>query len=212
MPEAHTIAVFSLAALGLLVIPGPAVFYIVTRSIDQGRTAGLVSVLGIHCGSIVHIGAAVLGVSALIASSALAFNVVKYVGAAYLIFIGVKRLLDRNGDQHVESREPHSYRRIFFQGMIVNILNVKTALFFLAFLPQFVDSARGPVALQMTVFGLLFISLGMLSDGTYAFLASGARNLFRKNHKVAAVQRYVSGGVYVTLGVTAALSGVKTSD
>jgi threonine/homoserine/homoserine lactone efflux protein len=212
MPELHTIAVFSLAALGLLVIPGPAVFYIVTRSIDQGRTAGLVSVLGIHCGSFVHIAAAALGISALVASSAIAFNVVKYVGAAYLIFLGVKRLLDKNGGEFVEGREPHSYRRIFFQGMVVNILNAKTALFFLAFLPQFVDRSRGPVALQMTVFGLLFVLLGMVSDGTYAFLASGARDLLRKNRKVKTAQRYVSGGMYLTLGVTAALSGARASD
>jgi threonine/homoserine/homoserine lactone efflux protein len=212
MPELHTIAVFSLAALGLLVIPGPAVFYIVTRSIDQGRTAGLVSVLGIHLGSFVHIAAAALGVSALIASSVVAFNVVKYVGAGYLIFLGIKRLLDRNGDDLVADRAPLSYRRIFFQGMVVNILNAKTALFFFAFLPQFVDQSRGPVPLQMTIFGLLFVLLGMISDSAYAFVASGARDLLRRNRGVVTAQRYVSGGMYVTLGVTAALSGVKASD
>src|SRR5215210_1069443 len=111
MPETSTIALFSAAALGLLLIPGPAVFYIVTRSIDQGRRAGLVSVLGIHCGSFVHIAAAAFGVSALIASSAVAFNVVKYIGAAYLIFLGIKRLLERNGEEPIEEREPHSLRR-----------------------------------------------------------------------------------------------------
>jgi threonine/homoserine/homoserine lactone efflux protein len=212
MPEPSTIALFSLAALGLLVIPGPAVFYIVTRSIDQGRTAGFMSVLGIHCGSFVHIGAAALGVSALLASSAIAFNAVRYVGAAYLIYLGIRRLMERNRDEVVEDREPHSLRRIFWQGMIVNILNPKTALFFFAFLPQFVDRARGPVPMQMIFFGLLFVLLGVLSDGTYALVASGARDLLRRSRRVVTAQRYISGGMYLTLGVTAALSGAKTSD
>jgi threonine/homoserine/homoserine lactone efflux protein len=212
MPDTSTIVVFSLAALGLLVIPGPAVFYIVTRSIDQGRTAGFVSVLGVHCGSFVHIAAAVLGVSALLASSAIAFNVVKYVGAAYLIYLGIRRLLDRNGDDVAQDRASNSLRRIFFQGMVVNVLNPKTALFFFAFLPQFVDRTRGPVPLQLAFFGILFVVLGAVSDGTYAFVASGARELLRRSRRVATARRYLSGGMYLTLGVTAALSGAKTSD
>jgi threonine/homoserine/homoserine lactone efflux protein len=212
MPDTSTIALFSLAALGLLVIPGPSVFYIVTRSIDQGRAAGFVSVLGIHCGSFVHIAAAVFGISALLASSAIAFNAVKYVGAAYLIYLGIRRLLERNGDEVVEERAPHSLRRIFFQGMIVNILNPKTALFFFAFLPQFVDGERGPVPLQMAFFGLLFVALGLISDGTYALVASGARDVLHRNRRVSTAQRYFSGGMYLTLGVTAALSGARTSD
>lgn len=211
MPEPSTLAVFSLAALGLLIIPGPAVFYIVTRSIDQGRVAGFTSVLGIHCGSFVHIAAAALGVSALLASSALAFNVVKFVGAGYLIFIGIKRLLERGEATEVHDREPHSLQRIFFQGMLVNVLNPKTALFFFAFLPQFLDRARGPVPLQMTIFGLIFVAIGIVSDGIYALAASGARDLLRKSRKVATVQRYVSGGMYVTLGVTAALAGNRSN-
>lgn len=212
MPDTSAIVVFSLAALGLLVIPGPAVLYIVTRSIDQGRAAGFVSVLGVHCGSFVHIGAAVLGVSALLASSAVAFNVVKYVGAAYLLYLGIRRLLDKDGDEIEPERALRSLKRIFFQGMIVNVLNPKTALFFFAFLPQFVDRARGPVPLQLAFFGLLFVALGILSDGAYALAASKARDLLRGSRRAVTAQRYVSGGVYLTLGVTAALSGAKTSE
>jgi threonine/homoserine/homoserine lactone efflux protein len=212
MPEFSTFALFSLAALGLLIVPGPAVFYIVTRSIDQGRAAGLVSVLGVHCGSFVHIGAAVLGVSAALASSAVAFNAVRYVGAAYLVFLGVRRLLERD-DVHPVGAEPSvGFKSIFLQGMIVNILNPKTALFFFAFLPQFADPERGPVSLQMALFGLVFVALGIVTDGVYAFAASGARELLRKSRRILNAQRYVGGGMYITLGVTAALTGTKTSD
>ena len=212
MPDASTLALFSMAAIGLLIIPGPAVFYIVTRSMDGGRSAGFMSVLGIHCGSLVHVAAAVLGVSALLASSALAFNAVKYVGAAYLIYLGMRRLLDRTTSDLASEREPQTLQRVFLQGMVVNILNPKTALFFFAFLPQFVDRARGPVPLQMTIFGLLFIALGIVSDGAYALAASSARDILRKSPKVISAQRYVTGGMYLTLGVTAALSGAKASD
>lgn len=212
MPDASTLAVFSLAALGLLIIPGPAVFYIVTRSIDGGRPAGFMSVLGVHSGSLVHVAAAVLGVSALLASSALAFNAVKYFGAAYLIYLGIRRLLDRSDEQIIGERQPQTLKRVFIQGMVVNVLNPKTALFFFAFLPQFVDKSKGPVPLQMTIFGLLFVALGVLSDGAYALAASGARDLLRKKPKVVAAQRYLSGGMYLTLGVTAALAGTKTTD
>lgn len=212
MPDASTIALFSLAALGLLVIPGPAVFYIVTRSIDQGRSAGLVSVLGIHCGSLVHVAAAVAGISALVASSAVAFNAIRYVGAAYLIYLGVRRLAEAGNTRRADHRDPRSLKKVFLQGMIVNILNPKTALFFLAFLPQFVDRARGPVGLQMMLFGLLFVGLGVLSDGAYALAASGARDLLQKSARSAGALRFVGGGVYLTLGVTAALVGTKTSD
>lgn len=208
MPDSHTLLVFAPVALGLLVVPGPAVLYIVTRSIDQGRLAGFVSVLGIHTGSVVHVAAAAFGLSAILASSAVAFSVVKYAGAAYLIVLGLRKLLRKDRrDELGEGSEPRSLRRIFVQGVVVNVLNPKTALFFLAFLPQFVDVERGPVWLQMVLLGLTFILLGLISDGTYALVAARAGRWLRSSARFRSAQRSVSGGVYVSLGAAAALSG-----
>src|SRR5262249_36729771 len=151
MPTATTFALFSLAALALIVVPGPAVTYVVTQSLDKGRSAGLVSALGIACGGLVHVTAAAVGLSALIPSSADAFTVVKLVGAASLIVLGLLRLAGRGEtDEDAVATAPS---RLFWQGALVNVLNPKTALFFLAFLPQFVDPGRGPVALQAAVLG-----------------------------------------------------------
>ena len=136
LPEWSSLGFFVIAALVLLLTPGPAVLYIVTRSIDQGRRAGLVSVLGVHVGTLAHIFAAAAGISAVLAASATAFSVVKYLGAAYLIFIGVRRLLDRTPLGAVTPGEPKRLRRAFLDGVIVNVLNPKTGLFFLAFLPS----------------------------------------------------------------------------
>jgi threonine/homoserine/homoserine lactone efflux protein len=211
MPELHTLLVFAPVALGLLIVPGPAVLYIVTRSIDQGRTAGVVSVLGIHVGSLVHVAAAAFGLSALLASSAVAFSLVKYAGAAYLIALGVRKLLSKEQPPEPDAEPPRvSLRRIFAQGVVVNVLNPKTALFFLALLPQFVDEGRGPVWIQMVALGLTFIALGICSDGTYALVASRAGRFLRSSSRFRATQRYVSGGVYVSLGAVAALSGSRS--
>jgi threonine/homoserine/homoserine lactone efflux protein len=211
MPETHTLLVFAVAALALLVVPGPAVVYIVTRSVDQGRTAGLVSVLGIHLGSLVHVAAAALGLSAILVSSALAFGVVKYAGAAYLIVLGIRKLVSREEPIELDGDPPRaSHRRIFWQGALVNVLNPKTALFFLAFLPQFVDVDRGAVWVQMLALGMTFVALGMLSDATYALLAARAGRLLRSSRRFRRARRYVTGGVYVSLGAAAALSGSRS--
>jgi threonine/homoserine/homoserine lactone efflux protein len=213
MPDASTFLLFAAASLAFLAIPGPSVFYIVTRSLSQGRRAGVTSMLGVQAGGLVHVVAAAFGVSALIASSATAFTIVKYVGAAYLVLLGIRKLLSR-GDEDVdelELRGPASGRRLFWQGMVVNVLNPKTALFFLAFLPQFVDPSAGPVAPQMLVLGTLLVGLGVMSDGTYALVAAGAG---RKLRETAAARRrldHLSGGVFVALGVVAALAGEPRS-
>jgi len=149
VPESSSLGFFMIAALVLLLTPGPAVLYIVTRSIDQGRRAGLVSVLGVHVGTLVHIFAAAAGISAVLAASAVAFSVVKYLGAAYLIFIGARRLLDHTRLGAAPPGEPTRLRRAFLDGVIVNVLNPKTGLFFLAFLPQFVTVSRGHVGEQI---------------------------------------------------------------
>jgi threonine/homoserine/homoserine lactone efflux protein len=207
MPNPSTFSVFALAALGLLVIPGPSVTYIVTRSIHQGRVAGLVSVLGIHTGSVVHVVAATLGLSAVLVSSSAAFHVVKLAGATYLIALGVRTLLRREDAHDGDTRVPHRLSRVYAQGVIVNVLNPKTALFFLAFLPQFVDAERGSVAIQMMVLGMVFIGLGLLSDSTYALLAARLGGWLRSRPRFARRRRQFTGSMYIALGVTAAFSG-----
>jgi threonine/homoserine/homoserine lactone efflux protein len=208
MPSVSTLAVFSLAALVLLVTPGPAVLYIVTRTLGQGRRAGLVSVLGIHTGSVVHVVAAALGASALLARSARAFNAVKLAGAAYLICLGVQRLAARR-DEGPDGRQDRraSLGGIYAQGVVVNVLNPKTALFFVAFLPQFVDPTRAAAGAQMVVLGLWFIGLGICSDSAYALAAGAVRCRLRPRQRSARRRDQLSGVVYMGLGVTAAFAG-----
>ena len=201
MPSGHAFAVFIPATIVLLAIPGPAVLYVITTSVEGGRRNGLLSVAGVHLGSMVHITAAVLGVSALIVSSAIAFSAVKYVGAAYLVFIGIKKFFEKD-ETEPEARPPKSGRRVFTQGVIVNVLNPKTALFFLAFLPQFVDPDR-PVWTQTIMLGLCWIVLGVLSDGAYALAGGTIGGLIRRHRKAV---RYGSGGIYIGLGAVAASS------
>jgi threonine/homoserine/homoserine lactone efflux protein len=213
MPDVSTLAVFALAALALIVIPGPAVLYVITRSIDQGRAAGLVSVLGIAVGGLVHVAAATAGLSALLATSATAFQAVKYVGAAYLIYLGIRRLMTPAETSAGETVDRKPLGRIFIQGIVVNILNPKTALFFLAFLPQFADPARGSLPVQIAVLGVTFVLIAILSDGTYALIASSMRRVLRDSKRFGSVRRYVAGTIFISLGVAAAFSGhSRTAD
>jgi threonine/homoserine/homoserine lactone efflux protein len=207
MPSWSTFALFASASLALLVIPGPAVLYIVTRSVDEGRAAGLASVAGVHLGTVVHVSAAALGISALLASSTTAFTVVKLAGAAYLVTIGIRRILVRDSREEDETPVRAPLRRVVGTGVIVNVLNPKTALFFLAFLPQFINPVRGGVALQVLALGGVFIVLGLISDGTYALVGSAAGGWLRKRLRRSRGQRLVTGGVYLTLGTAAALTG-----
>jgi threonine/homoserine/homoserine lactone efflux protein len=210
MSDMSTMSVFLFAALVLLLTPGPAVLYIVTRSLDQGRVAGLVSVLSIEVGNLMHVLAATFGLSALLLSSALAFAVVKYLGAAYLVYLGVRRLLARNEASPGEPapRERQGLGRVFGQGVLVAALNPKTALFFLAFLPQFVDPARGAVPAQFLLLGCLFVGMAVVTDSLYALLAGTAGQWLssaRASHSLR-LGRYLVGSVYIGLGITAALA------
>jgi threonine/homoserine/homoserine lactone efflux protein len=184
-------------------MPGPAVAYIVTQSVDKGRRAGLVSALGVASGGIVHVAAAIVGLSALIASSATAFTAVKLVGAAYLIIVGIRRILGHDDEETTEAA-PADLRRLYRQGAVVNVLNPKTALFFLAFLPQFVDPDRGSVTLQIAVLGLLFAAIALVSDATYALLADALAGRIRRTGTGARIRRYLTGGIFIALGVSAA--------
>jgi len=207
VPEASTLLVFAAAGTLLIVVPGPNLLFIITRSITEGRRAGLVCGLGVETGTLVHVAAATIGLSALLASSAVAFTVVKYAGAAYLIYLGIRAFRRREPPIAVEAGPPQSLVTSFRQGLLVQILNPKVALFFLAFLPQFVDPARGPAWSQILVLGALLAGLGLVSDSLYALAAARAGGWLRRHPRVRSRERYLSGTVYVGLGVGAALSG-----
>ncbi|MGA2810692.1 MAG: LysE family translocator [Candidatus Acidiferrum sp.] len=205
-----SLAFFAAGAAILLVIPGPAVLYIVSRSVAHGRPAGLVSAMGIATGTLFHVAAATLGLSALLVSSALAFEFVRYLGAGYLIYLGIRVL--RGGDAYLidERAERKDLRSIFGQGVLVNLLNPKTALFFLAFLPQFIDPARGHATLQIFELGVLFALMGWLSDSVWALLAGAIAGRIRGSARLRRAQRNVSGGALIALGLASAFSGPRT--
>jgi len=207
--DSPRLAVFVVAALVLLLVPGPSVLYIVARSIDQGRRAGITSVLGIHVGTLVHIAAATAGLSALIVSSAVAFTAVKTAGAVYLIGLGLWTIFVRRAEPDVALGGQRALRRVFAQGIVVNVLNPKTALFFLAFLPQFVDPNAAHPALQVAFLGLLFMALGLVTDSLWAVAAGTAGGVLRRSTRYVKIQRYVTGSVYVGLGVATALVGAE---
>lgn len=209
LPDITGLTLFFAAAAVLLVTPGPAVFYIVARSIDQGRWAGLVSTLGIGVGTMFHVAAAAFGLSALLVSSALAFNIVKYVGAAYLIYLGIRKFLQPTEPEPQQGGRRRPLTRLFYEGMVVNILNPKTALFFFAFLPQFIDLSHGTVAGQVLFLGSLFVLMGIVSDGIWALLAGSAGDWLRDHDGFLRSQRYFTGTVFIALGITTALSGTN---
>jgi threonine/homoserine/homoserine lactone efflux protein len=208
IPSGQNLALFAGAALVLLVIPGPAVLYIVGRSVAQGRRAGMVSVLGIHVATFIHVLAAALGLAALLLSSALAFSVVKYAGAAYLIWLGLRKIFGPAEAASPDGERPrYSHARLFRDGLVVNLLNPKTALFFFAFLPQFVDVGRGHVAMQITLLGFVFALLGFCTDSAYALLAGTAGDWLKRSRGYLQFERYGSGLLFIGLGLGAAFSG-----
>jgi threonine/homoserine/homoserine lactone efflux protein len=198
---------FLIATLALLIVPGPAVLYIVARSVNQGRLAGLVSVLGIATGTMFHVMAAALGLSAVLVSSSLAFNIVKYAGAAYLIYLGIRKIISKEDERSTELKGFETLGRIYSQGIIVNLLNPKTALFFFAFLPQFVNTSAGNYTWQIIILGLIFVFMATLTDGAYALLASTIGNRMKGSVHYLKGQRYFTAAVYVGLGLTTALTG-----
>ena len=210
MPDATTYAIFVATSLALTLVPGPAVLYIVARSVEGGRPAGLVSVLGIGAGGLVHVVFAALGLSALLVSSATAFAAVKWLGVAYLIYLGINRFLARDEEATAVTVGSEPLGRVFSQGVVVNVLNPKTALFFLAFLPQFVDPSRGAVPAQIALLGTTFVVLALLTDGLYALLSGTAADWLRRRNESPRFRRagrYASGTVYLALGAATAISG-----
>ncbi|MEU4835207.1 LysE family translocator [Streptosporangium sp. NPDC023615] len=203
MVSPSTLIVFAVASLALVLVPGPNHIYIITRAVSQGRAAGVASAFGVEVGTLVHIAAAAAGLSYVIARSATLFNVIKWAGVAYLVYLGVRALTSR---QELTAREapPQPLRSVFLEGVVVNLLNPKVILFFLAFLPQFVDPQAGAVPLQIAVLGGTLLLLGVLSDLAYALTADA---LGRRLRTRSALIGNLSGVVYLGLGLATALSG-----
>jgi threonine/homoserine/homoserine lactone efflux protein len=207
IPGGHELALFMVASFALAFVPGPAVLYIVAESVHGGRVAGVFSALGIATGGFVHVAFAAVGLSSLLVSSATAFEVVKYAGAAYLIYLGIRRLAKREDPAELAVRPVRSPRALFSQGVVVNVLNPKTAIFFFAFLPQFVNPDAGWVPVQIMLLGLIFILIALASDSMWALAAGTAGRWLRTSRRWLAVQRWVSGSVFIGLGLITALSG-----
>jgi len=205
VPSLSTYAVFLATGMALLLVPGPAVLYVVTRSIEMGRAGGLASVAGITTATVAHVALATAGVSSLILASTVAFDAVKYVGAAYLLLLGLRRLLGRGLERPDEGAVPRTRRRAYMQGVVVNLSNPKTIVFVFAFLPQFVDPHARHGWLQVLVLGLSFALLGCLSDSAYALAAGTIADRLRGAERLARVQRWFGGGVLVGLGILAAV-------
>jgi len=207
VPATGTLTLFALAAIALIAVPGPNAIYIAARSLSQGRAAGVASALGVEAGTLLHVTAAAAGLSALIASSEIAFDAIRYLGVAYLLLLGIRALRgERDGEAPRASRGP--LRRAFAEGLLVNLLNPKVALFFLAFLPQFTDPTRGSVAVQTLVLGAVFFVIALAMDLIYALAASaiGARI---PGGDAARRRRRLTGVIYIALGVLAAVAGGK---
>ena len=203
MPSAATLAAFAATSFVMLVIPGPAVLYIVNHSVSDGRRVGLAAVGGVTLGNLSHAIAAAAGLSAVLATSAAAFSAVKWLGAAYLIWVGVRTLAHPAAPIDTE-RPGVSTRKAFRRGVVVNLLNPKVALFFLSFLPQFVHPQDGRPGMQALVLGLLFVLMGACTDSTYSLLASTLRDRLLRGRSLPFVRRWVAGSVFVVLGVLAA--------
>ena len=209
MPDTNTVLVVALASLVLVVVPGPAVIYILTRSVSQGRTAGLASAVGVNLGSAVHVLAAVAGLSLILARSTYAYSVVKWLGVGYLAWIGYRTLTSRDTGFTEPDTQPQSLRRVFTQGVLVNVLNPKVAIFFLAFLPQFVDATSPNPTLQTFVLGMTLVSIGLLSDSIYAMIGGSLGDLFRRRPGAARATRLTAGFTYLALAGIAAVTASR---
>jgi threonine/homoserine/homoserine lactone efflux protein len=202
MPAETMLLAFLVATFVTVAIPGPSVLFLMARSIEGGRPAGIYSMLGLETGALIHVGAAAAGLTAVVAASPPALAVLRYAGAAYLLFLGVRQLRARVRDSG--EAVPVGTRRHFRDGVLVDLLNPKTGLFFVAFLPQFIDPASGPAALQVGLLGLCFVLLAVLFDGGYVLLAGRLGGLIHGSPRGRQHLDRVTGGVYVALAGAAA--------
>lgn len=206
MPSGESLLAFVAVSLVVLLIPGPGVLYVVARSASQGYRAGVASVLGLSTGALVHVAAAAAGLSAILLTSATAFGIVKALGAGYLIYLGIRTIFAGRPTACIGIPTPLSSSRLFTDGVVVSVFNPKIAIFFLAFLPQFIDPSRGPVPQQVLLLGFIYVALALMTDGAYALLAGRLRQWLSGRAMRGPLPRYVSGGLYVGLGVNAALA------
>lgn len=205
MPNLSQLYLFAATSFVILIIPGPAVLYAVVQSIRQGRIAGMVAVLGLELGTVFHVIAAAGGISALLPSNTTLFNILRVLGTAYLIYIGIGKLLPSKKMQHKSVKQYESLKQIFWQGVMVELFNPKTILFFLAFLPQFVIPDSSDTALQVLIFGLLFVGLAIVIDLFYAILAGLVGNTVRGSRWFTKKQRYIESSIYIGLSIATAL-------
>lgn len=206
MPELSTILAFGAATIALLFIPGPAVIYILNRSISDGRNVGLAAVGGLEIGDAIQAMFAALGLSAVLATSASLFNMVKWAGVAYLLYVGIRTLMTVPSELGQDNAHV-SRRQAFRQGILVNALNPKTALFFLSIFPQFVNPNAEHATVQSLVLGAEFVMLATLFNGSLTLVASALRDLLLKGSALPFIRRYVSGFVFIALGLLAATAG-----
>lgn len=209
LPDWPLLSAFLIASFILAVTPGPGVFYIVTRSLLQGRRHGLASVAGVALGNLGNAIGASIGLAALFAVSSVAFTVVKYAGAGYLVYLGIQTLRARKPEAQADMPQPVPLRRIFRDGFVVALLNPKTAIFFAAFLPQFMSQEAAP-ALQGIALGALFVVMAAATDSAYALTASAVAPLLAQARGVRSLGRYVTGGAFIGLGLFTALSGPRS--
>ncbi|SMD38095.1 Threonine/homoserine/homoserine lactone efflux protein [Reichenbachiella faecimaris] len=200
-PSPENILLFITAATILIVVPGPAVLYIMMKSMEQGYKAGLVSVLGVGLGAMIHVIAAAVGISALLVASATAFSILKYGGAIYLIYLGIKKLTDKVTPIVSIQAEKKSLSKIFYEGIIVNTLSPKSAIFFFAFLPQFINADRGGTTSQILFLGLVFLVIAFVSDMCYVLLSGKIVKYFKSSIRFINIQKYLSATIYITLGL-----------
>ena len=207
LPAWPLLSAFLLASLALAVTPGPAVIYIVARSLAQGRRSGLVSVAGVALGNLGNAGAASLGLAAVFAVSAAAFALVKLAGASYLVYLGVRMLRDERQDISYRTPEAVPLRRVFRDSFVVALLNPKTTLFFAAFLPQFLDPGQATM-LPSLMLGGLFVGIAALTDGAYALAAGTVAGALSERRRLQRGGRVLGGLSFIGLGVFAVASGI----
>lgn len=215
MPSAATLLLFAGASLALLIMPGPAVLYVATRGATQGHRAGIVSVLGVGTGSLVHVLAAAVGLSAILVASSSAYTAVKLAGAVYLVYLGIQAIRTARASGSSSSTpasNPRSMRQLYLNGVTLNILNPKLAVFFLAFLPQFVDPSSGSGTAQILALGALFVALGLITDAAYAVSAGSVGNRLFQDSRISKRLDYVAGTIYLALGLVTILAGNSATD
>lgn len=201
MIDIATLITYVAIVLGFVFIPGPATLLTVARATSSGTRVGLATGLGIAAGDVIHTLLAVIGISAIISTSAVLFNIVKYIGAAYLVYLGIRTILKNTPTEPVaKTILPFSEGKAFRQAMLIEVLNPKTALFFLAFLPQFLQPEHGAVMLQLITLGVIFVFLGLVSTFFFAVCAGSLGSFLRRDPAVLKWQGKVVGGIYCALG------------